>query len=134
MRLLDLHPQVQSFLTQGRLSVGHSKVLLSLKAPDEQMLLAEEIIRRALTVRAAEKLVASHFARNGATKPTRGNSSPPPSVAPAVQHLQNRLQKHLATHVSVQHGEKRGRIEIEYYGNDDLQRILGLLGLAMEES
>jgi ParB family chromosome partitioning protein len=134
MRLLDLHPQVQSFLTQGRLSVGHSKVLLSLKAPDEQMLLAEEIIRRALTVRAAEKLVASHFERNGTAKPTRGNSSPAPAVAPAVQHLQNRLQQHLATHVSVQHGEKRGKIEIEYYGNDDLQRILGLIGLTPEET
>jgi ParB family chromosome partitioning protein len=51
-----------------------------------------------------------------------------------VQHLQNRLQQHLATHVSVQHGEKRGKIEIEYYGNDDLQRILGLIGLTPEET
>jgi ParB family chromosome partitioning protein len=51
-----------------------------------------------------------------------------------VQHLQNRLQQHLATHVSLHHNEKRGRIEIEYYGNDDLQRILDLLGLKSEES
>jgi ParB family chromosome partitioning protein len=134
MRLLDLHPQVQSFLTQERISVGHSKVLLSLKSPDEQLLLADEIIRRALTVRAAEKLVASHFAANGEAKPTRGNSGPGPAMAPAILHLQNRLQQHLATHVVVHHQEKRGRIEIEYYGNDDLQRILGLIGLPQEEA
>lgn len=133
MRLLDLHPQVQSFLVQDRISVGHSKVLLSLKTPEEQLLLADEIIRRALTVRAAEKLVAGHFTQNGQTKPTRGNSSGAPALAPAILHLQNRLQQHLATHVLLHHHEKRGRIEIEYYGNDDLQRVLGVIGLPLEE-
>ena len=135
MRLLDLHEQVQSWLTQERISVGHAKVLLSLKSRDEQMLLADIIIRRVLTVRAAEKLVAQHFAQNGTTKPTRSGPSAAavPALAPALQHLQNRLQQHFATHVALQHNEKRGRIEIEYYGTDDLQRVLGLLGLKPEE-
>ena len=134
MRLLDLHEQVQSWLTQDRISVGHAKVLLSLKSHDEQALLADAIIRKNLTVRAAEKLVASHFEQNGAPKPTRANSagSGPSGLAPAVQHLQNRLQRHLATHVVLHHNEKRGRIEVEYYGNDDLQRILALFGLQPE--
>ena len=135
MRLLDLHEQVQSWLTQELISVGHAKVLLALKSRDEQALLADEIIRRGLTVRAAEKLVARHFEQSGATKPTRNGSpgSGAQALAPAVQHLQNRLQQRLATHVVMHHGEKRGRIEIEYYGNDDLQRLLGLLGLQPEE-
>jgi ParB family chromosome partitioning protein len=135
MRLLDLHPDVQSWLTQGRVSVGHAKVLLSLKATEEQVVLAEEIIRRSLTVREAEKLVANHFTQNGAVRPTRsgGGQRSPAILPPALLHLQNRLQQHLATHVSLQHGEKRGNIEIEYYGNDDLQRILGVLGLGTEE-
>ncbi len=133
MRLLDLHEQVQSWLTQERISVGHAKVLLSIKERDEQARLAEEIIRRSLTVRAAEKIVAQHFAQNGTAKPTRGASSGGgPALAPAYQHVQNRLQSHLATHVVLHHGEKRGRIEIEYYGNDDLQRVLVLLGLGEE--
>ena len=135
MRLLDLDPQVQSWLTQDRISVGHAKVLLALKSHDEQRLLAEQILKRSLTVRAAEQLVASHFTQTGATKPTRGqNGSATPSLAPAIQHLQNRLQRHLATHVALTHNEKRGQIEIEYYGNDDLQRILGIFGLPAEES
>ncbi len=134
MRLLDLDPQVQSFLTQDRISVGHAKVLLSLKSHEEQRLISEEIIRRSLTVRAAEKLVADHFTKSGTSKPTRtGTATNQPALAPAIQHLQNRLQQRLATHVAVQHSEKRGRIEIEYYGNDDLQRILGLIGVEAEE-
>jgi ParB family chromosome partitioning protein len=133
MRLLDLHAEVQSWLTQDRISVGHAKVLLAIKSGEEQRLLAEQIIRHALTVRAAEKLVAQHFTQNGAVKPTRSQPAAA-ALAPAVQHLQNRLQSHLATRVVLHHGEKRGTIEIEYFGNDDLQRVLGLLGLHPEQS
>jgi ParB family chromosome partitioning protein len=133
MRLLDLDEEVQGWLTQDRISVGHAKVLLSLKSHEEQRVLADEIIRRSLTVRAAEKLVASHFTSNGATKPTRSGSSGPAPLTPAIQHLQSRLQQHLATHVALHHGDKRGRLEIDYYGHDDLQRILVVLGLPPEE-
>jgi ParB family transcriptional regulator, chromosome partitioning protein len=64
----------------------------------------------------------------GRRKPRRvaGDSS---VTATAVEDLQNRLQQHLATHVTIHHGQKRGRIEVEYYGNDDLQRIVTALGL-----
>jgi ParB family chromosome partitioning protein len=55
MRLLDLHQQVQSWVTQGLLSVGHAKVLLGLKAHDEQLAVAETILRRSATVRDAER-------------------------------------------------------------------------------
>ncbi len=135
MRLLDLDSQVQSWLVQNRISVGHAKVLLSLKMHEQQSALAEEIIRRNLTVRAAEKLVQQQFEQNGQAKPTRSpGMAGAAKLQPAVQHLQNRLQQHLATHVALHHSEKRGKIEIEYYGNDDLHRILTVLGLHPEES
>jgi ParB family chromosome partitioning protein len=51
-----------------------------------------------------------------------------------VDDLQSRLQQHLGTRVAVHHGEKRGKIEIEYYGNDDLERVLGLIGLPGNDS
>ncbi len=133
MRLLELHPNIQKWLTQGHVSVGHAKVLLSLKSHEEQLLIAENIVRHSHTVRAAEKLVASHFAKQGTPKPTRGGPSAP-VMSPALQHLQNRLQQHFATHVTLQHHEKRGRIEIEYYGMDDLQRMLAVLGLPPDET
>ena len=127
MRLLDLHQQVQTWLTQGLLSVGHAKVLLALKEPDEQRAVAETILRRSATVRATERLVARQL---GGTRPRRRRQSAANAATSAtIEDLQNRLQEHLGTRVLVHHGEKRGRIEIEYYGNDDLQRVLGALGL-----
>ena len=65
-------------------------------------------------------------------KPSRGASSSP-QVEPAIAHLQNRMRQHFGTQVAMHHGEKKGRIEIEYYGNDDLQRLLGLFGMPPEE-
>src|SRR5246500_431299 len=58
MRLLDLHPQIQTWLTQSLISVGHAKVLLGLKSPDDQLHIAEMVLRRSATVRDTERLVA----------------------------------------------------------------------------
>jgi ParB family chromosome partitioning protein len=132
MRLLDLHPQVQAWVTQNLLSVGHAKVLLALKAPEEQLFVAETILRRSATVRATERMVARQLGTLGRSRRKR---KPGHTIsAAAMDDLQNRLQQHFATHVTVHHGEKRGRIEIEYYGNDDLQRILAAMGLPTDES
>src|SRR5437870_3906250 len=131
LRLLDLHPQVQVWLAQNLLSVGHAKVLLALKAPEEQLLAAETVLRRNATVRAAERLVTRQL---GIGRSRRKRAGELTVTSAAIEDLQNRLQQHLGTHVTLHHGEKRGRIEIEYYGNDDLQRIIAALGLNTSES
>jgi ParB family chromosome partitioning protein len=131
MRLLDLHQQVQAWLTQGLISVGHAKVLLALKEPEEQLAVAETILRRSATVRAAERLVARQL---GGTRPRRRRQAAATVTSATIADLQARLQEHLGTRVTLHHGEKRGRIEIEYYGNDDLQRVLGALGLPADET
>ena len=132
MRLLDLHPQVQVWLAQNLITVGHAKVLLALKAPEQQLLAAETVLRRNATVRATERFVARQL---GISRSRRGQRAPEQAMtSTAIQDLQNRLQEHLATHVMIRHGDKRGRIEIEYYGNNDLQRVLAALGLAPSES
>jgi ParB family chromosome partitioning protein len=132
LRLLDLHPQVQVWLAQDLLSVGHAKVLLALKAPEEQLLAAETVLRRNATVRGTERLVARLIGVGRSRRRSRRAGSEPSIMPTAVEDLQNRLQEHLATHVTIHHGDKRGRIEIEYYGNDDLQRIVAALGLPAE--
>jgi ParB family transcriptional regulator, chromosome partitioning protein len=129
MRLLDLHPQVQTWVTQNLVSVGHAKVLLALKSPEEQRAVAETILRRSATVRATERLVARQL---GTSKPRRRRAPAVSINAASVQHLQDQLQEHLGTRVILHHGEKQGRIEIEYYGVDDLQRIMQVLGLPGE--
>lgn len=132
MRLLDLHEQVQTWVRQGLLSVGHAKVLLGLKGQEEQLAVAETILRRSATVRDAERLVARQF--SGAVRRRKKQPGNATAASAAFDDLQNRLQQHLGTRVTLHHGAKRGRIEIEYYGNDDLQRVLSAIGLSASES
>jgi ParB family chromosome partitioning protein len=136
LRLLDLHPQVQIWLAQNLISVGHAKVLLALKVSEEQLLAAETVLRRNATVRSTERMVARLLGMGRARRKSRAAAAVPDAgaMATAVEDLQNRLQQHLATRVAIHHGEKRGRIEIEYYGKDDLQRIVTALGLPEQES
>ncbi len=129
MRLLDLHGDVQLLVAQARLSVGHAKAILSLKDQDAQLLAADQVLRKQLTVRAAEKLAQSLIADLSSQG---GDAKKAPAAREIDIHLRavtNRLRERLATHVSIQHSAKKGRIEIEYYGDDDLHRLLELLGL-----
>lgn len=128
MRLLDLCTPVQQLLSTGKLNTGHAKVLLGLKTPPDQERAAEEIVRKGLTVRAAEKLV-------------QAIQNPPPPKPPvaegeevrAVAAVKARLMERLITGVSITHGEKKGQIQIEYYGVEDLNRILALMGVPEEQ-
>ena len=125
LRLLDLHPQIQTWVAQDLVSVGHAKVLLGIKASEEQLRLAETVLRRNYSVRQTERLVTRQL---GGWKRRRRTALIPVTSA-AIADLQDKLRQHLGTNVTIHHGPKRGRIEIEYYGDDDLQRILSLVGL-----
>lgn len=126
LRLLDLSDDIQSFVKQGLISVGHAKVLLSVKSPEAQKWLAEQIIRLGASVRKAEQLAAEQAGKKeqSSTKPKAFGTT-----APAILHLQNLLTHRLSTRVVIQHGLKKGTIQIEYYGDDDLDRLLSVLGL-----
>ena len=128
MRLLDLDPEVQTWVIQGLLSVGHAKALLGLKAHEEQRFLAEKALRQSSTVRTTERMVRRHL--GGGTR--RRKKAEVALSSAGLSDLENRLQQHLATHVKIHHGEKRGRIEIEYYGEDDLDRVVRALGLGFD--
>ncbi len=134
MRLLELAPDVKDHLAQGRISTGHAKVLLALREADLQKLLADKIVRQGLTVRQAEQQVQQELKRSGkAPAAKKGPSTPPAAeVAAVVSRLQNRLRHRLATQVAIHHTDKKGVIEIEYYGNEDLERILELIGVSAE--
>src|SRR5262249_22300879 len=111
LRLLDLHQQIQVWLAQDLLSVGHAKVLLALKVPEEQLLAAETVLRRNATVRGTERLVARLLGMSRRRK-VRRTVTESGVIPTALEDLRNRLQEHLATHVTIHHGDKRGRIEI----------------------
>ncbi len=129
MRLLGLHKDVQMFVAQTRLTVGHAKAILAIKDKETQLLVADQIIRRQLTVRAAEKLTQSFLNGDSPESGEPKKAAAPREVDIHVRAITNRLREHFATHVAIQHSSKKGKIEIEYYGDDDLQRLIELLGL-----
>lgn len=131
MRLLDLDEEVQGHLVQKRLSVGHAKALLGLRTPEDQRSITDQVLRGNLSVRATEELVHEQLTKGGATR-KGGRKRGAREVSPVVRHLENRLQQRLSTRVEIHHGDDKGRIVIEYYGNDDLQRLLGEIGLPEE--
>ena len=130
IRLLDLHQQIQTWVAQDLLSVGHAKVLLGVKAAEEQLQLAETILRRSASVRQTERLVARHL---GGWKKRARRTAEITVTSATIADLQDKLRQHLGTNVAIHHGPKRGRIEIEYYGDDDLQRILSIVGLGSSD-
>src|SRR5437016_1514082 len=91
LRLLDLHPQIQTWLTQDLLSVGHAKVLLALKVPEEQLFVAEAVLRRNATVRGTERLVARQLGIGRSRRKQRANGVS--VTAAAIEDLRNRLQQ-----------------------------------------
>ncbi len=138
MRLLELDSEVQTHLAQGRLSVGHAKALLALKEPAEQKTAADLVVKQGLTVRATERLLQQMQdpSRKGAGgKRTKGGSADQAESAlpSSLLHLQNQLRDHLATSVRLVPGEKKGRIEIEYYGDEDLERLMEVMGIKFDD-
>jgi ParB family chromosome partitioning protein len=99
-----------------------------LKKQEEQERVALQIITKGLTVRAAEKVIDAilHPPLPPKPKPTETE------FARAIESVEQKLIQHLTTNVSIQHAEKKGRIEIDYYGAEDLNRILALLGVEEE--
>lgn len=128
LRLLQLDREIQGFLAKGLLSVGHAKVILGLEDPEQRRLLARQIIERGASVREAERLV--QMVRRPA-QPLRDNrpAAAPEAELAAVADFQRRMASYLNTPVRLKHAPKKGQIVIEYFGNDDLQRIFERMGL-----
>ena len=120
----------EMFGVSYRYEEATQRVLIT--APEEQLAVAETILRRSATVRDAERLVARQLGTTSRRRKRQAASGATTSAT--FDDLQNRLQQHLGTRVTLHPGEKRGKIEIEYYGNDDLERVLNAMGLAPSES
>ena len=135
LRLLSLSEEIQGFLSRRLLSTGHAKVLLGVKDGAQQHLLARRIIESNLSVREAEKIVkrlnedleSSDGSGSGNDNSTKTNDKRAENTA--IADLEKRIEKHFNTNVTIQHGKKKGKLVIEYFGNEDLDRLLELLGI-----
>jgi ParB family chromosome partitioning protein len=130
IRLLNLPSVVQRRVAAGVLSAGHARALLSLDDTGQQESLAQRIVAEGLSVRATEELVAL-AANQGPAKAAAKRRAKP--HAPALTDLADRLSDRFDTKVKVDIGRSKGKITIEFATVDDLERIVGIIGVEREQ-
>jgi ParB family chromosome partitioning protein len=118
VRLLQLPESIKAMVRDGRLTEGHARAILAASSEEEMLRLAQQVIETKMTVRGAEQASSGHKRGRPATR----------RKSPELMEAEAFLKRQLGTSVRVHHGPKRGRIEIEYYGDDDLSRLLELFG------
>jgi ParB family chromosome partitioning protein len=120
LRLLNLDEKVKNYVMDGVLTEGHARALIAVQSSDLQYEIAKKIIDGGLNVRQTEKLVKSLSIIK--------KKKPAKKVEQLfITDIQDRLKNTLGTKVNVSYGRKKGKIEIEYYSYDDLERILDIL-------
>lgn len=129
IRLLNLPPQVQNRVAAGVLSAGHARALLALDDAAAQEELARRIVAEGLSVRSTEEIVQLALADGPAKTPAKRRAKP---HAPALTDLADRLSDRFDTRVKVDIGRSKGKITIEFATVDDLERIVGLIGIEEE--
>ena len=121
LRLLELPREFQADVEAGHLSIGHAKALLSIGNPERRRHLRERIVREGLSVRSSESLARD------VSKPKRPRAVSRPAADPNRQMLVDNLRRRLQTSIRINGDDARGRIEIDYFGAEDLGRIANLL-------
>jgi ParB family transcriptional regulator, chromosome partitioning protein len=132
IRLLNLPAQVQRRVAAGVLSAGHARALLGLDDADRQDALAHRVVAEGLSVRATEEAVALALAGDPAERPASPKRRTKPR-SPALADLADRLSDRFDTRVKVDLGRNKGKITIEFATVDDLERIVGLIGVERQE-
>lgn len=133
LRLLKLAPELQGYLRHGQLSVGHAKVILGLPGAAEQRLAAERVLRDGLNVRQTEDLVA-RLQQSSTQAPTKSSNGSKTAVARDVHvaSLESKLQERFATKVALRYRKGKGAVEIRFFNDNDLDRILQIAGVKID--
>jgi ParB family chromosome partitioning protein len=125
-RLLKLPAVVQEMVKDGRLSVGHAKAILTVKEPVAQIGLANKIVSEHLSVRAIEAIVSREVVLEAPKKGVRTENEKRPHLA-QYPELEERLRNSLGTKVSIRRNRKGGAIELHFYSDDELDRLIQIL-------
>jgi ParB family transcriptional regulator, chromosome partitioning protein len=131
-RLLKLPASVQKFVREGRISVGHAKVILGLLDEKNQNLAAERVIKEGLNVRQTEGLVAKLQSRGSRAAAAKPETVAAPGGDPHVADLEAKLREVFATKVQLNYALGKGTVEITFYSDAELERILQLLGVRQD--
>jgi ParB family chromosome partitioning protein len=126
LRLLALEAELQGYVGKGLLSVGHAKVLLGVENSAERLVIARRALEQGLSVRALEELL-----KNSSIAGAGKRRKMPAATATALTDIEKRLTSHLGARTTLKHSPKKGRIIIEYQGNEDLSRVLEKMGITL---
>ncbi|MDF2890253.1 MAG: parB-like partition protein [Clostridia bacterium] len=118
LRLLNLPEEIKNMVVHGKISAGHARALLAIEDKNKQLEIAHKIVEQQLNVRDIEKLVMQKDNKDEKKENKKDVE---------IIELEERLKNTFATKVNIIHKKNKGKIEIEYYSNDDLERILELL-------
>lgn len=121
LRLLKLPDEIKTFVNDSALSMGHARAILSIEGKANQIEAARKIIRKGFSVRESEELVKYWDSGKQAKAKTQGKKDP------QIAALEEKLIRSLGTKARILHKGKKGKIEIEYYSLDELDRLLELL-------
>ena len=130
LRLLRLPDSIQAALREGRLSVGHAKVILGLVVESQQRLAADRILKEGLNVRQTEALVARWDSGAGG-----GTARATPAAVPRDPHvasLENQLRERLGTKVHLRYSHGKGALEVSFFSDAELERLLQILGVNLD--
>ncbi|MEK7397307.1 MAG: ParB/RepB/Spo0J family partition protein [Candidatus Poribacteria bacterium] len=119
IRLLQLPQEIQEYVLSDKISMGHARALLSFEQENMQITVCKKVIDDDLSVRQTEKLVQKLLQDPKQKKPIAHIAE--------IEDMENKLRKMLATQVKVRHRGNKGKIEIEYYSSDDLERIMSII-------
>jgi ParB family chromosome partitioning protein len=129
LRLLKLAPALQASVREGRLSVGHAKVILGLESAVQQQGAADRVVKDGLSVRQTEKLVARLVAPPA---PAGGTVKAAAAKDPHLANLEGRLRERFGTKVQLRYHLGKGAVEIQFFTDEDLERILQIAGVTVE--
>ncbi|MBT7910122.1 MAG: ParB/RepB/Spo0J family partition protein [Verrucomicrobia bacterium] len=128
LRLIKLPPEVQTYMRDGLLSSGHAKVILGLKQAKDQIAAAKRVIKKELSVRLTEELLGElGQATPGKTK--RGAIGKSAATDAYILSLEGKLRERLGTKVALRYRKGKGSVDIKFFNDEDLQRILENLGI-----
>ena len=123
VRLLNLDKEIQNLITDDKITAGHARALLAIEDTDERMKLAGAISEGNISVRQAEELVKKRSEKKDQKGKRRRE------INPVLADITEKLQRSLGTRVKIKGNERRGKIEIEFYSGDELERILEVLNM-----
>jgi ParB family chromosome partitioning protein len=128
LRLIKLPAEVQTYVRDGLLSSGHAKVILGVKHAKDQIAAAKRVIKKELNVRQTEELLGT-LGQATSDKTKRGASGKRAATDAHILNLESKLRERLGTKVALRYRKGKGSVDIKFFNDEDLQRILETLGI-----